>query len=66
MKIKLGNLDDPRKAQLARQADRTATELESQRELDSICLVVDMVRCEVSARRCRVGRKTLRSASGIR
>lgn len=45
MKIKLGNLDGPRKAQLARQADRIATDFESQRELDAVCMVVDMVRC---------------------
>lgn len=42
MKAKLAALGDVRKAQLTRQADRIATELESQRELDSVCLVVDM------------------------
>ncbi|CAN0121043.1 unnamed protein product, partial [Hapterophycus canaliculatus] len=42
MKIKLGALDDARKIQLTRQADRIATDLEAQRELDSVCLVIDM------------------------
>lgn len=42
MKVKLGALDNARKAQLTRQADRIATELEAQRELDSVCLVIDM------------------------
>lgn len=44
MKTKLRALDGPRKAQLTRQADRMATEFEAQRELDEVCLVVDMVR----------------------
>lgn len=42
MKAKLAALGDVRKAQLTRQADRMATEFEAQRELDSVCLVVDM------------------------
>lgn len=42
MKAKLGALSSARKAQLIRQADRMATEFEAQRELDSVCLVVDM------------------------
>ncbi|CAM9394134.1 unnamed protein product [Scytosiphon promiscuus] len=42
MKVKLGALDLARKAQLTRQADRIATDLEAQRELDSVCLVIDM------------------------
>lgn len=42
MKAKLAELSDGRKAHLTRQADRMATEFEAQRELDSICLVVDM------------------------
>ncbi|CAM9285164.1 unnamed protein product [Laminaria digitata] len=42
MKTKLRALDGPRKAQLTRQADRMATEFEAQRELDEVCLVVDM------------------------
>lgn len=44
MKAKLRALESPRKAQLTRQADRIATEFEAQRELDEVCLVVDMVR----------------------
>lgn len=44
MKVKLRALDGPQKAQLTRQADRIATELEAQRELDGVCMVVDMVR----------------------
>ena len=44
MKAKLRLLDSPRKALLLRQADKIATELETQRELDSVCIVVDMVR----------------------
>ena len=44
MKAKLRALDGPRKAQLTRQADRIATDFEAQRELDEVCLVVDMVR----------------------
>lgn len=42
MKVKLAELSDVRKAHLTRQADRMATEFEAQRELDSVCLVVDM------------------------
>lgn len=42
MKAKLGALDSARKVLLTRQADRLATEFEAQRELDSVCLVVDM------------------------
>lgn len=42
MKAKLAELSDVRKAHLTRQADRMATDLEAQRELDSVCLVVDM------------------------
>lgn len=42
MKVKLGALDNARKTHLTRQADRIATELEAQRELDSVCLVIDM------------------------
>lgn len=42
MKAKLAELSDVRKAHLIRQADRMATEFETQRELDSVCLVVDM------------------------
>lgn len=47
MKAKLRALDGPRKAQLTRQADRMATDFEAQRELDEVCLVVDMVRQSV-------------------
>lgn len=42
MKAKLAELNDVRKAHLTRQADRMATAFEAQRELDSVCLVVDM------------------------
>lgn len=42
MKAKLAELSDVRKAHLTRQADRMATDFEAQRELDSVCLVVDM------------------------
>ena len=42
MKVKLAELGDVRRAHLTRQADRMATEFEAQRELDSVCLVVDM------------------------
>lgn len=42
MSAKLAALGDVRKAQLTRQADRIATDFEAQRELDSVCLVVDM------------------------
>lgn len=47
MKEKLKALDANRIAQLTTQADRIAAELEAQRELDNVCMVVDMVR-----RRC--------------
>lgn len=47
MKTKLRALDSQRMAQLTRQADRMATEFEAQRELDEVCLVVDMVRQSV-------------------
>lgn len=43
MKAKLRLLDNPRKSYLMRQADRITTELEAQRDLDGVCLVVDMV-----------------------
>lgn len=43
MKAKLRLLDSSRKAHLMRQADRIATELEAQRDLDGVCMVVDMV-----------------------
>eukprot|EP00752_Nemacystus_decipiens_P001960 g1886.t1 len=42
MKARLAELSDVRKAHLTRQADRMATEFEAQRDLDSVCLVVDM------------------------
>lgn len=42
MKVKLRALGAGRKAQLTRQADKIATELEAQRQLDEVCLVIDM------------------------
>lgn len=42
MKVKLKALGAVRKAQLTRQADKIATELEAQRQLDEVCLVIDM------------------------
>ncbi|CAM9252913.1 unnamed protein product [Ectocarpus fasciculatus] len=42
MRVKLRALDAVRKAQLTRQADKIATELERQRQLDEVCLVIDM------------------------
>lgn len=43
MKEKLMTLDEATKAFLARKADRIVAELEAQRELGSVCMVVDMV-----------------------
>lgn len=47
MKIKLQSLDETRKAHLTRQADKTAAEFEGQRDLDNVCMVVDMVRVRI-------------------
>lgn len=44
MKAKLEALDEVRRAKFTRQADRAVAELETQRELDGMCMVVDMVR----------------------
>lgn len=43
MKEKLRTLDETMKAFLERKADRIVAELEAQRELDGVCMVVDMV-----------------------
>lgn len=51
MKIKLQSLDKTQKAHLTRQADKAAAEFEGQRNLDNVCMVVDMVRLCVSV--CR-------------
>ncbi|CAM9656177.1 unnamed protein product [Ectocarpus sp. 6 AP-2014] len=42
MKVKLKALGTVRKAQRTRQADKIATELEAQRQLDEVCMVIDM------------------------
>lgn len=55
MKIKLEGLDPSRAGLLTRQADKMATELEAQRDLDSVCMVVDMVRPAFSSLLAAVG-----------
>lgn len=43
MKEKLRTLDEATKGFLVRKADRIVAELEAQRELGGVCMVVDMV-----------------------
>lgn len=57
MKTRLRALDATTKAHLTRQADKATAQLERQRELDSICMVVDMVRVRSSAYAHRTGEK---------